>query len=255
MLTRIQAALNGRIVKHPRGKIVGGSSAINSHALIYPSKICLDAWADLGNQDWDWEHMLPYYYRFQTIHHPSEAVQKRLHVEYVDRFNGPRLSGPIDASFPLSSERLQEAWIETFRNRDCAVSDNLFSGNTIGGVTSTCAITPGLQERSHAGNAYFSPAASRSNLHLVTEALVHRVLFDRSADGDLVAKGVEYSHHGKKSTVGARREVLICAGAFQSPQVLELSGIGSASLLKSNGIEPVYDNPYVGGTSYSCNTK
>ena len=235
--------------------MVGGSSAINSHALIYPSKACLDAWADLGNDGWDWEQMLPYYYSFQTIHHPSEVVRERLQVDYVDRLQGPRLSGPIDASFPLSSEPLQEAWIETFRSQGCAVSGDQLSENSIGGVTSACAITPGLQERSHAGNTYFASAAERPNLRLITDALVYRVLLDKTGKGDLVATGVEYSCHGQRSTATARREVIVCAGAFQSPQLLELSGIGSAGHLSSYAIEVMYNNPHVGGTSYPCNAQ
>jgi choline dehydrogenase-like flavoprotein len=199
--------------------------------------------------------MSQYYQRFRTIHSPPEAVRHRLHVEYIDGDERSRTSGPIDASFPISSEPLSEAWIETFRNLRCSVSDDLSSGNPIGGVTATCAITPGLQERSHAGNAYFNPAAHRPNLHLTAEALVHRVLLDTSRVGNIVATGVEYWSHGKKSTVRARREVIICAGAFQSPQILELSGIGSANLLKSHGIKSIYDNPDVGGMSCSCDAK
>ena len=92
--------------------------------------------------------------------------------------------------------------------------------------------------------AYYAPNISRPNLFLLTEALVNRVILEK--DGNYVAKGVEYCHHGNKFTVLCSREVILCAGSVQSPQLLELSGIGNPEILHNAGIEVKVENRKVG---------
>lgn len=119
------------------------------------------------------------------------------------------------------------------------------SGQSTGGFSYLSSIDPKTWERSHAGSAYYTPVADRPNLHLLTESLVEKIIFDKS-ESDVVATGVQFIHNGRSEVREARMEVLLCAGAFQSPQLLELSGIGSSKLLKSHGIDVLVENPNVG---------
>ena len=214
---------------------------------MYPSKENIDAWASptLGNPGWDWEHLEPYYRKFQTINPPSPTILEERGIEL--RNEDVLLSGPIQASYPLCPDKLRTAWIETFQNLDCLATGGPLSSDGVGALTTTCAIENRSRERSHAGNAYFQPVRSRPNLHLLTNAVVERILFEKSGNSEMVASGVQYTLEGRICTATTRGQVLLCAGAFQSPQILELSGIGSQDLLQSNGINCTYHNPDVGG--------
>lgn len=108
-------------------------------------------------------------------------------------------------------------------------------------------VDPKTQTRSHAGVAYYKPVAGRQNLHVLTEALVEKVLFDSRHEGkDLIANGVKFGAKGGNYVVKAKKEVILSAGAFGSSKILELSGIGSAKILGKNNIKVLYDNENVG---------
>ncbi|CAG8956652.1 hypothetical protein HYFRA_00011963 [Hymenoscyphus fraxineus] len=228
-LSEPQRSLHDRTIHHPRGKVVGGSTG--------PSV--------LGNKEWDWEHTQPYWKKFQTVNMPNQEVKDFLEVDYVD----PKLqtAGPIQASFPSSKDPLQKAWVETFKNLQLKRQTDPLSGTSIGGYTSSCSVTS-TSERSHAGVGYYDAAKHRPNLHLATKAHVQKILFHEGSLGlgGFIASGVQFIHDGIPKVVRARREVIICAGAFGSPELLELSGIGSTGLLENHGISIVYNNPNVG---------
>jgi choline dehydrogenase-like flavoprotein len=244
--------LNGRSIHHPRRKLLGGPSAINSHALVYPSKDNIDAWSSptLGNPGWDWEHLEPYSKKFQTINPPTSTLQGEKGIELSKE--DLLLSGPVLTSYPLRPDKLRTAWIETFQNLGCLASGGPLSSDGVGALTTTYAIENDTRERSHAGNAYLQAVRSRPNLHLRTNAVVERFLFEKNDDGDMVATGVQYTFEGKLCVAGTRGQVLVCAGAFQSPQILETSGIGTKDRLISHGIDCVYENPNVGGKFMVC---
>ncbi|QSZ30689.1 hypothetical protein DSL72_000247 [Monilinia vaccinii-corymbosi] len=243
-LSEPQAYLHGHTIHHPRGKLVGGSSAINNLALIYPNRASLDGWAKLGNESWVWNHMAPYFQQFQAVNPPSQEIQEFLGIDYMDkRIQG---SGPIQCSFPDIKDPLQKLWVDTFKHLKLDLRTDPLSGDSVGGYTSPCTISD-AKERSHAGAAYYAPAKERPNLHLITSAHVEKIVFrDDSVAGEAVASGVQFLHHGKPTLVHARKEVILSSGVFGSPQILELSGIGSAKLLQLHGIKIVYDNPYIG---------
>ncbi|KAK0282935.1 hypothetical protein LTR91_023393 [Friedmanniomyces endolithicus] len=240
-----QPGLNGRTVKQPRGRVLGGSSAINSFALIYPSAAGLDAWADLGNEGWDWRGMKPYFRKFQTVCAPSETVRRELGLSHNDE--GIRdTHGPLRACFPQVVYPRQKVWIETFRRLGLENRVEAMDGTALGGGISTCHIDGGTRERSHAGSAFFAPARERKNLRLVCGATVRRIVFEKGSDGLLRATGVKYTVEGIEYHVAVRKEVILAAGVFGSPQILELSGIGSPRILEEHGIDVVYANPNVG---------
>lgn len=239
-----EPGVNNRRIKHPRGRILGGTSAINSFALIYPSASGIDAWAKLGNEGWDWKTLAPYFLKFQTIVPPSEEVRKQLHIVHSDE-SIQKSSGPIQASFPSRVTEFQKVWIDTFRTLGLENVSDPLSGYAIGGHTSTCHITGGRHERSHAGEAYLKPALKRKNLTVITNALVHKLVTDTNGFEPIV-RGVVYSQGDVLREVRAKREVILAAGTFNTPQILELSGIGDPDILKQHGIDIILANPAIG---------
>ncbi|KAK1037535.1 hypothetical protein LTS16_012756 [Friedmanniomyces endolithicus] len=240
-----QPGLNGRTIKQPRGRVLGGSSAIDSYALIYPSAAGLDAWADLGNAGWDWTSMKPYFRKFQTVCAPSETVRRELGLSHHDE-SVRETCGPLRACFPQVVYPRQKVWLETFRKLGLENRVEAMDGKALGGCISTCHIDGETRERSHAGSAFYASARERANLLLVCGATVRRIVFDKEADGLLRATGVRYSVNGTEHQVSVRKEIILAAGVFGSPQILELSGIGSPRVLGEHGIDVAYANPNVG---------
>ncbi|MCJ1403253.1 hypothetical protein MMC11_006476 [Xylographa trunciseda] len=240
-----QENLNGRRIPQGRGKVLGGSSAINVLALVYPSKASIDTWAQLGNKGWDWAGLEPYYKKFNTYNPPSTDTAKSLGTSYIDtRIQGT--SGPIHSCFPEFHGPLGDAWIKTFQNLGLPNTGDPLSGTSLGGFSYMSTINPKTWERSHAGSGYYAPVADRPNLHVITERLVEKLAIERSDAGDISATGVYISHEGKSTLLRARMEVLLCAGAFQSSQLLELSGIGNPEVLRKHGIDVIVENVHVG---------
>ena len=134
-----------------------------------------------------------------------------------------------------------------FQNLDLFNETDPLEGASLGGMTSAVHISFENAERSHAGRAYYEPVSSRTNLEFLPGAVVERILFRKQDHSAADASGVRFSHQGKSYEVTASKEVILAAGAFASPQILELSGIGDAKLLKSHKIEIIYDNSAVGG--------
>ena len=119
------------------------------------------------------------------------------------------------------------------------------SGSNVGCWTSLTGVTPESRERSYSATAYYKPNCQRPNLVLLSEATVQEVVLEKSG-GEWVAKGVRFVHGGKERVVTTDGEVIICAGSVQSPQLLELSGIGNPEVLNAAGIETKVANPNVG---------
>ncbi|KAK2010019.1 alcohol oxidase [Colletotrichum eremochloae] len=235
-----QLELNGRTIQHTRGRMIGGSSAINSHSLVYPNKAMHDAWAEIaGDQRWSWEQMKDCYQGFKTeqTREPSRGVGQT--------------GGPIHASYPAKLHPLQKAWEDVFTELGAKSTKDGPSGEAMGGVTTSNAIDgrPGKGVRSFSGNGYLEPAMGRENLVVECGAVVRRVVLEKSeagrADG-LRAVGVCYEKLGVQTSVEAKKEVVLCGGTFGSPQILELSGIGSKSVLEACGISCLVDLPGVG---------
>lgn len=195
-----------------------------------------------------------YFQKFHTLTPPSEEIKKYLSIDYVDEDIRGK-TGPIKASFPDSAEEnvLAKAWVDTFKSLGYGITGDPFSGKVSGGFVSASTVDPVSKERSYAASAYYAPAKDRLNLHVITDALVEKILLEHiddstinNDDGRYSANIVQYVHEGQVKTVKANKEVVLCAGAIQSPQILELSGIGDRALLESHGIKVLIDNPNVG---------
>jgi choline dehydrogenase-like flavoprotein len=241
-----QVGLGGRVIEQTGGRMIGGSSAINSHSLVYPNRAMHEAWAEIAeDQRWSWGRMERFYKSFQTVHAREVTGKGSSTVE-------PETCGPIRASYPRHMHILQNAWEDVFRSLSAYSDQDGMSGRAMGGVTTTNAINDRAMrgERSHSGNSFLKPALGRVNLTVETDARVKRVVFREHSSGDterLQAIGVTYEKGGITLSARANKQVILCVGVFGSPQILELSGIGSRSILENAGVQCLADLPGVGG--------
>lgn len=178
---------------------------------------------------------------------PEEHVVEKLRLE--SNFNGGAGDGPVQATFPKTILPVHSAWLEAFRDLGLESSRDPLTGRALGGAITSNHIDAVSRERCHAAVAYLTPEVrARANPMVVAGAFVKRVEFGEKADqSDLaVARSVLYEKDGRSREIKVGREVILAAGAFGSPQLLELSGIGNGQLLSKHAIDVVYDNPAVG---------
>lgn len=230
--TTPQDDTGGKVLTVPQGRALGGSSAINSFLFVPTSQTHIEAWEKLGNKGWSYETFNKALRKAATLHTTSGAKEG---------------DGPLQVRVSEPTTLLQKAWVDGLEAIGFPRSDP-FAGHVCGAVIAPESIDPATRQRSYATNAYLDPVRSRANLTILTETTVTKVLLDKPSSGkDAVAKGVQYiSKDGTSQTVNARKEVIISAGAINSPRLLELSGIGGSKLLQSVGVEVVVDNPHVG---------
>ncbi|KAF2827279.1 alcohol oxidase [Ophiobolus disseminans] len=245
--TTPQKNLNGRIIGHPQGKVLGGSSAINAEALIPPSASDINAWEKLGNAGWNYQTLKPYLDKYFTLSRPDKATAEHLHLSWLPA-DLSRFSGPVKASFAGAKEDpLSSAWVETFESLKHPLTSNPFDGKSIGAYNGASTIDAASKTRSYSNSAYYLPVADRTNLHLLSSAIVSRILFNPTKGKlGLKATAVEYIQNGTLQRVNATKEIIISAGAFNSPKILELSGVGDPAILEPKGIAVKIHNKYVG---------
>ncbi|KAF3902575.1 hypothetical protein ABW21_db0207473 [Orbilia brochopaga] len=239
-----QGDVDGKIYAHPRGKVLGGSSAINFLFWTHPSRKDIDNWGKLGNEGWSWNALKPFFKKSEEYEAPSWKTQSDLKTQYITP-ESHGTSGPIKAGFPDWYTEITEAWPRTFANLGLAVNDDPADGVALGGYTNLLNLDLSSHTRSYAATDYYAPNAGRPNLHVFTGALVKKIVLTKQRGKD-VATGIEFIKDGAVTTVHAAKEVILSAGSFGSPQILELSGIGKSSLLRRHGIPVVVDNPNVG---------
>jgi choline dehydrogenase-like flavoprotein len=220
-----QKGLNGRTGYQPRGKVLGGSSSVNAMVYIRGSRADYDGWAAEGNAGWSYDELLPY---FKRAEHNERGA---------DAFHGQ--GGPLNVMDLRSPNPFAPVFVEAGRQAGHAVNPD-FNASGQEGV-GMYQVTHRNGERCSAAKAYLAPALSRPNLHLLTQAHTTRILMEGRR-----AVGVCYLQDGQPKEVRASREVLLCAGALLSPQLLMLSGIGPAAHLRGHGIEVLHDLPGVG---------
>lgn len=217
----------GRRIFLPRGKVVGGSSSING--MVYSRGHWLDYedWAAAGNPGWAFRDVLPYFMRGENNETWRDSP-----------FHG--VGGPLNVAELRAHNPVSKSFLEATQRRQIpSIPDLNAPARTGVGVRQ---VTQKGGERHSAARAYLDPARGRPNLHIVTEALTQKVLFD-----GLRAVGVRIQHGGEVRDLKARREVILSAGAYGSPNILQRSGVGEAEHLKALGIEVVHALPGVGG--------
>lgn len=217
--------MNGRQIYWPRGKTLGGSSSINGLIYIRGQREDYDRWAALGNAGWSFDEVLPYFIR-------SERNQRGADAHHGDK-------GPLYVSDIGAKHELIEAFINGAQQIGVPRTEDFNGAQQEGAGYFQLNTNQGL--RCSAAKAYLTPARGRSNLRIETQAHASQLMLQGRR-----AVGVHYRQDGVMKSARCRGEVLLSAGAIQSPQVLQLSGIGAGSLLQERGIEVVHHLPGVG---------
>lgn len=223
--TEPEPELEGRVIYQPRGKVLGGSSSINGLIYIRGQREDFDHWRQLGNVGWGFEDLLPYFKKSENQARGPSALHGA--------------GGPLCVSDPTEPHELCDAFIAAARAVGIPTNDD-FNGAAQEGA-GYFQTTSRHGRRWSTAVGYLRPARRRPNLAILTEALATRVLFEGRT-----ATGVEFRHEGALCRVKARREVILAGGAINSPQLLQLSGVGAGALLRDHGIAVVHDLPGVG---------
>lgn len=224
--TAPEPQLDNRRLWWPRGKVLGGSSSINAMCYIRGVPGDYDDWAAQGASGWDWDSVLPYFRRSEGNSRGGDALHGG--------------DGPLSVSDLRYVNPLSQVFIEAGRQAGFAHNAD-FNGPRQQGV-GLYQVTQRDGARCSSAVAYLDPARPRANLTVRTGALVQRVLLENGR-----AVGVAWRHGGREVQARADREVLLCGGTINSPQLLMLSGIGPADELRRHGIDVAHDAPGVGG--------
>lgn len=219
--------LNGRTLWLPRGKLIGGTSTINGMFFMRGHRLDFDGWRNAGCEGWGFADVLPYFKRMETSWRGA------------GKYHGDR--GPLHVRAIETARLLHDPLMRTAVAAGYSTSDDLHGDVQEGFARGEVTITP-RGRRASTSRAYLRPVLGRKNLSLVSQALVTRVLLEGTQ-----AVGVEYVVGGQTHQVRAEREVVLAGGAYNSPQLLMLSGIGPADHLQEVGITPVVDLRGVGG--------
>ena len=220
-----QAGLNGRKGYQPRGKGLGGSSNINAMIYIRGNQADYDHWASLGNTGWSYQEVLPYFIKSEN----NASLQNKYHGN----------TGPLSVSNLRTDNPLHQRYIAAAQAEGYNVLDD-FNGAEQEGL-GVYQVTHVNGERCSVARAYLQPHLNRPNLTVLSHAVTHKILIENK-----IAIGAEIHHTGQIKQIKATKEVLLCAGAIQSPQILMLSGIGPEQELKKHGIDCVHSLSGVG---------
>ena len=224
--TRPHENTDNRAIPVPRGKVLGGSSAINAMLYVRGQARDYDTWAQMGATGWSYSDVLPYFKRAENFRHGA------------DDYHGA--GGPINVDYPTERYPVLDRVIQAGGELGYSMHHD-FNGAS---QTGFCyyQVTQQNGKRCSAKKGYIDPIrAQRQNLKIITHAFVKKVTLEGKR-----ASGVIYECDGQQITLKARREVILSAGGVQSPQILELSGIGQGARLQSLGVDVMHDLPGVG---------
>jgi choline dehydrogenase len=223
--TEPEPYLNNRVLRTPRGKVLGGSSSINGLVYVRGNPLDFDRWQEEGAAGWAYRDVLPYFKQAET------------RAEGGDLYRGD--SGPLRTRSGRLANPLYQAFVKAGSEAGYPFSSDLTGFQQEGFGRLDMTVDKG--RRSSAARAYLRPALRRANLSVKTGALATRIVFDGRR-----AVGVAYRQGGAETIVQARREVILCGGPINSPQLLKLSGVGPAAELRGFGIPVVADRAGVG---------
>ncbi len=223
--TEPDAGTGGRVHVWPRGKVLGGSSSINGLLYVRGQHADYDGWRQLGCEGWGWDEVKPYFLR----------------AEHQERGAGEHhaVGGPLNVSDVTQRHDVSDAVIEACVEAGIPRNADVNGADQEGVCYYQLTVKNG--QRCSAAVAYLHPAMKRANLEVRTHALASRILFEGNR-----AVGVEYVQGGQRRTARAAREVILAGGAVNSPQLLQLSGVGPGALLAEHGVPVLIDVPGVG---------
>lgn len=224
--TQVEPSLDNRKMHCPRGKVLGGSSSINGMVYVRGHARDFDEWQEHGAKNWDYAHCLPYFKKAETW--ALGANEYRGGEGELGVNNGNKMANP-----------LYKAFVDAGVEAGYLATDDYNGEQQEGFGAMHMTVKDGV--RSSSSNAYLRPAMQRSNLTVITKAMVHKVLLEGKT-----ACGIRYEHKGSMVDVKASREVILSAGSIGSPHILQLSGIGPSDVLNKAGIDVAHDLPGVG---------
>ncbi|KAK4935355.1 hypothetical protein LTR10_023585 [Elasticomyces elasticus] len=250
--TTPQAGMNNTQMEWPRGKVLGGSSAINGLYMNRPGEIEVNAWKDLltgmdGADNWSWDSLYAAMKTSETFTPASSNIAQEAGITYDASSHGT--NGPIQMSYPGYTFPLVGEWSDAMRTVGVPVSQDTYGGENWGAYVSTSAINPTNWTRSYSRSGYLDPLPPRSNYDVLANAYVTRLIFNSSSPpGNLTADSVEYSPDdgATKLTVKVNKEVILAGGTVGSPAVLLYSGVGPKDVLDGAGVTVVSELPGVG---------
>lgn len=225
LTTQAMPSMNNRKLYLPRGKMLGGSSSLNAMIYIRGSHQDYEDWSNLGNKGWSYKEVLPYFKKAED--------QQSIHDDYHG------VGGPLTVTHRSYSNPLSDLFVQAGQELGYPINEDFNGANQDG--FGYYQVTQRKGARCSAAKAYLHPIAQRPNLTIKTNAQVARILITEK-----VATGVVYYQNAQAHTVTATKEVLLSAGAYHSPQLLQLSGIGDAATLQKLGIPLQQHLPGVG---------
>ncbi|MGI9522581.1 MAG: GMC family oxidoreductase, partial [Hyphomicrobiaceae bacterium] len=223
--TEPDEGIAGRSLIWPRGKVLGGSSSINGLVYIRGQSQDYDHWRQLGNEGWGYDDILPFFKKAEDQERGG------------DSYHGS--GGPLKVSDIRDKREICDAFIEAAQEAGIPKNDD-FNGADQEGV-GNFQTTSRNGWRCSTAVGYLNPIRNRANLQIETDAMVRQVLFDGKR-----ASGIRFHQHGEERTVNATGEIVLAGGAINSPQLLQLSGIGPADRLREHGVEVMHDSQGVG---------
>ncbi|KAK4188296.1 putative GMC oxidoreductase [Podospora australis] len=242
--TTPQPGLGGRQLPWNRGKVLGGSSALNFMTWNRASKEDYDAWEQLGNNGWGWQSLLPYFKKAEAFHPPPPEFKDNHQASYNERSEFLGEKGPIHVAYSRDFSPSHSLWHATLNQLEIESNPAHLNGSNTGVWTTIVTVNPDTSTRSYSAHYCLTPP---SNLRILTKALAQEVILEQhGTDSEWTATGVRFTHQGHTFTASASREVILSAGSVQSPQLLELSGIGRPDILAAAGIPLKVANPNVG---------
>ena len=197
----------------------------------------------MTHYSWSWDSLSPYFTKSENFASPSAAISAQVDTTFIVA-SDHGMEGPVHNSFPPFYDNFYKAWEPTYKALGLGPTGDPRDGIAIGAY-STLVSQDTNASRSYSANAYWKPKSTRPNFHVLTNAQATKIIFDTSKK-PLIATGVEFYADKTTYKAFAKREIVLSAGTFQSPHLLELSGIGDASRLEQFGIPVLYDNPNVG---------
>ena len=229
--TTSQKGLNNRRGYQPRGKVLGGSSAINAMIYIRGQKDDYDSWANEGNSGWSWDEVLPFFKKAENNENGSTKFHGNL--------------GPLEVSNQKAAKPISQAYIDACANSQVKIRNDFNTGDNEGAGFWQSTIFHSNRkngQRCSTAAAYLLPhVKNRKNLEIITKATVVKIIFEGKK-----AVGLEYMHKGKKRKITAHKEVILSAGSLMSPAILQRSGVGASEDTTPHGIDLIHELPGVG---------
>lgn len=236
--------LGGRVVPIPLGKVVGGSTKLNRMVFDRGSKSDYDGWEGLSYKGWNFASLLPYFKKNEKFTPPTAEIQAEYDIKYNPEFHGDK--GYMQSTYSPFFWPTTKNIVKATQELKIPINDQA-TGNAIGGYYCPHNQDPKTVTRSSAREAYYASAAQRKNFHLLPGNQVTRIVTS-TVNGAVKVNAVEFatSASAERKTVKVKQDAILAAGTIHTPQLLQVSGIGESSLLKSINVPQVVDLPGVG---------